>query len=354
MITHPGIGRYIRSLLTELTRKYPEDKFILFGDPDKLSDFSGKSNVIIKSWKVPIYSVWEQMFGGYLSKDVDVLHTPHFNFPLCCGKKQVITLHDLIYLLFPEAIPSPFARHYAKYMINAALKKADKVIAVSENTRKDLIGNFGRKYSSKIEVIYEAADEKFSRVSEKAGIADIRTRYRLEKNIILYVGSVKPHKNVSTLIRAFSRIKAWGVPHQLVICGRWDKKEDYLKGELNDRNICYVGEVPTKDLVGLYSMADVLVHLSLYEGFGLTVLEAMKCGTPVIVSNSSSLPEVSGSAAFTVSPEDVDQIADTIYNVLINPQLRNGMIEEGEKQVKRFSWEETARKTMEVYRGVVG
>ena len=317
-----------------------------------MSGFSGTGNVVVKPWDAPIYSVAEQTSGGYLSKGVDVFHSPHFNFPLYYGKKQVVTLHDLIYLLFPESIPSPLARHYARYMINAALRRSDKIIAVSENTRNDLNHKFGEKYSSKIDVIYEAADDVFSRVEDKARIADIRTRYRLKKNIILYVGSVKPHKNVSTLLKVFSRLKNWGLPHQLVICGRWDKKEDHLKEKFKDRSIVYIGEVPTDDLVGLYSMADVLVHLSLYEGFGLTVLEAMKCGTPVVVSDSSSLPEVSGSAAFTVSPKNVEQISDTLYNVLINPQLRKGMAEEGAKQVSRFSWSETADKTLEVYREV--
>lgn len=138
-----------------------------------------------------------------------------------------------------------------------------------------------------------------------------------------------------------------------MICGRWDKKEDRLKDKLKKRDIRYIGEVPTDDLVALYNMADVLVHLSLYEGFGLTALEAMRCGTPVVVSDSSSLPEVVGESAYVVSPRNVEQIADVVYNILINPELREGMVERGFKRVKEYSWERTALKTLKAYRRTV-
>ncbi len=353
MITHPGIGRYIGCLLPELVRQAPEHKFVVFGDPGKLGEVSRAGNIQVSSWDVPIYSVWEQIPPFRSFADIDLLHVPHFNIPLLFRKKMVVTIHDLIYLLLPEAVSSPMAKHYASFMINSALKKAERVITVSNHTREDLLDVFGEQYSAKIKVIHEASGKNFQRVNDKARIADVRCRYRLSERIILYVGSVKPHKNIPTLLEVFARLKAWGVPHQLVICGRWDKKEEHLKDKISDRHVRYLGEIPVEDLVTLYSIADVLVHLSLYEGFGLTVLEAMQCGVPVVVSDSSSLPEVAGTAAFVVSPHNLEQIADTVYNVLVNRQLRAGMIETGLEHAKRFSWSETARQTLGIYRSVV-
>jgi len=350
MITHPGIGRYIRCLLPEMVKQAPKDRFVVFGEPEKLKDISDAPNVKIARWNVPIYSVWEQSFPFRFPMDMDLLHVPHFNIPVFFGRKMVVTVHDLIYLLFPDAVPTLLAKHYARFMIESVLKKASRVVTVSNHTKNDLVRLFGEQYSRKMDVIYEAPGKEFRRIKDKARIADVRTRHRLDENIILYVGSVKPHKNIKTLIKMFARLKSWGVPHQLVICGRWDKKEDHLKEEMSDRYIRYLGEVTSEDLVALYSMSDVLVHLSLYEGFGLTVLEAMQCGTPVVVSNASSLPEVAGTSAFVVPPQNLEQIADTVYNVIINQQLKDGMMETGLDHAKKFSWEETAQKTLEVYR----
>jgi glycosyltransferase involved in cell wall biosynthesis len=352
MITHPGIGTYIKSLLPEMIKQSPLDEFIVLGDPDVLNKFSWSKDAQIRPWTIPIYSVLEQILPFYLAGEVDVLHIPHFNIPLFYRGKMVVTVHDLIYLLFPQSVPSPFAAHYARHMIRKSLKKAGKVIAVSNHTKKDLLGIFQDTEDSKIQVIHEAPGHEFERIEDKAKLADVRTRYRISEDFILFVGSVKPHKNLSTLLKVFNLLKGWGLAHQLVICGRWDKKEDHLKGELEDRNIRYLGEVSTSDLSALYSMAELLVHLSLYEGFGLTVLEAIKCGTPVVVSASSSLPEVVGNAAFVVPPDDVPHIADTIFNILMNKKISEGMVEAGFKHLKNFSWEHTAKKTLEVYRSI--
>ena len=349
MIKHPGIGRYISCLLPEIIKQAPDDDFVLFGPPGELERFSDARNVSIRNWEAPIYTPWEQFFAFYYPMNVDLLHVPHFNIPVLFRKRMVVTIHDLIYLLFPESVNSPLAKHYVSFMIRSALEKAEKVITVSDNTRADLMRLFGEEYSGKIRVIHEAAGRDFRKINDKTRLADVMCRYRLSEKIILYVGSVKPHKNVATLIKVFTLLKEWGLPHQLVICGRWNRKEDHLKDDLIDRNIRYIGEIPLEDLVVLYNMADVLVHLSLYEGFGLTALEAMRCGTPVVTSDVSSLPEVAGEAAITVSPLNVEQIADTVYNVVVNERLREGMIAAGLKRIKQFSWEKAARETLKVY-----
>ncbi|MBU1657285.1 MAG: glycosyltransferase family 4 protein [Candidatus Omnitrophica bacterium] len=350
MIDHPGIGRYIASLFPEMVKQAPNDEFTLLGDPEKLFGLEKNGNITVREWKAPVFSIQEQISGAFKLRDLDVLHVPNFNIPLMFKGKMVVTVHDLIYLLFPGSLPSALAGHYARFMIGSVLRRANSVIAVSAHTAGDLVKNFGSKYSDKITVILEATSGEFSHLPGREKIENVKRRFRLPDKFILYVGSIKPHKNVATLIKVFERVKARGLSHQLVICGRWDKKEDHLKDSIRDNSIKYIGEMPTEDLAVLYHMADILVHLSLYEGFGLTVLEAMRCGTPVVASDASSLPEVAGGAAAIVSLDDIRHITDKVYNVLTDESLRLAMIKAGLEHVKRFSWEKAARETLEVYR----
>lgn len=352
MTDHPGIGRYISCLLPEMIKQAPGDEFVLFGRPENLEDMAPGDNVRIVRWNAPVYSLQEQIFLPYKGKDLDLVHVPHFNIPLFLDTRMVVTVHDLIYLLFPGSVPSPLAKHYAAFMINSAMKKAEKIIAVSGHTKADLVKMFGGGYDGKIDVIHEASGNAFGRIEDDAKLADVRSRYGLSENIILYVGSIKPHKNVGTLIEVHDKLKERGLPHQLVICGRWDKKENRLKSKVAGRDIRHIGEVPSEDLNALYSMADVLLHLSLYEGFGLTVLEAMQCGTPVVASDTSSLPEVAGESAYMVQPYDIERIADVVYNIILDKELKDNMREAGFERVKQFSWEKAARQTLEAYRSV--
>ncbi len=352
MISHPGIGSYIKSLLPEMVRQSKDDEFVVFGKTGILEETLPREKVRIVEWEAPIYSAREQFFTPYESAKLDVLHVPHFNIPLFYKGRMVVTIHDLIYLLFPESVPSPLARIYASFMIGRALRTAEKMISVSRHTEQDLLRIFGKDFASKIDVVYEAGGKDFHRIDDKTRIADVRSRYRLDKDIILYVGSIKPHKNVGNLLKVFELLRSWGIPHQLVVCGRWDKKEDELKDILKGRYIRYLGEVPSRDLAVLYSIASVLVHLSLYEGFGLTVLEAMQCGTPVVCSEGSSLPEVAGDAAFMVPPTDVKKSADVIYNILMNRELSDGLVEKGMTRAREFSWARAAKETLDLYRQV--
>ena len=354
MITHPGIGRYISCLLPEIIRQAPDMEIVLLGDPKALAAFSLYEHVRIVPWDIPIYSLWEQLSPARSRVKADVLHVPHFNIPLGYKGKLVSTIHDLIYLLFPDSVSNPMASMYARKMIKSALEKSERVITVSNYTKTDLLELFGGTYREKIDVIYEAPGSQFHQAEDRTREADVSTRYRLSENMILYVGSIKPHKNVASLLKVYNVLKKWGAPHQLVICGRWDKKEDKLRELIDEKNVRYLGEVSTEDLATLYNMADVLVHLSLYEGFGLTVLEAMSCGCPAVVSNRASLPEVAGKSAFLVDPENIDQAADTVFNVLMNKQLRQGMIDDGLEHVKKFSWKKAARETIEAYKKALG
>jgi len=349
MAGHAGIGRYICSLLPELVKQAPEDDFIVFGGNKELEHIANEKNVEIVPWNAPIYSLSEQITSLYGKYGLDVLHVPHFNIPVFYGGKMIVTIHDLIYLMLPESVSSPLVKLYAWFMTGRSLSKASRVISISDSTKNDLISVFGTKYSEKIRTIHEAASGRFRIVEKGPDIKDIQKKYGLSDKIILYVGSIKPHKNIGTLIKAFRELKNRNIPHQLIITGKWDKKEDHLLKDIDNKDIKYIGEISTDDLVLLYNHADILVHLSKYEGFGLTVLEAMQCGTPVVVSGTSSLPEIAGNAALIVDPLDIGQISDTVYNVLTTNSIKKGLIERGLERAARFSWQETARQTLETY-----
>jgi glycosyltransferase involved in cell wall biosynthesis len=349
MMGRSGIGRYIRSLLDEMLPLAGEHEFTLFGDVSSLKRYADFNNVKIIRWDPPIYSVQEQVNIPFNGMALDLVHFPHYNIPLLCRKKMVVTVHDLIHLLCPEGDFSIVARFYARFMIGEVMKKAAKIISVSGNTSDDLVKMFGDKYRKKIKIIHESAGKNFIRIEDEAEKRKIREKYGLSDRIILYVGNIKPHKNVNTLFKMYSKLRQWGLPHQLVIAGKWDEKIKSLQGNIDNENIKYLGQVPTEDLVRLYNVSGVLVHLSLYEGFGLTVLEAMKCGCPVVTTPVSSLPEVAGQAAFYVSPMEIGQIADTVYNVLAHEDFRGEMSIAGMERAQAFSWEKAARKTLKVY-----
>jgi len=268
-------------------------------------------------------------------------------------QKYVITVHDLIPLVFPQTRPYRVFLIY-KYLLPRTLRKADKIIAVSNSTKSDLIKFFNLP-SEKIEVIYEAADERF-KVLIDDDVRDIKQKYNLTFPFILYVSGLAPHKNLITLIKAFHKVKPKGIDHKLVITGkkRWKYKEifDSIDALHLQDDVIFTGYVPDEDLPGLYNAADLFVYPSLYEGFGLPPLEAMACGCPVIVSNTSSLSEVVGDSGILFDPYDVEELADCILNVLKNIKFKEKMIKKGLSRAKLFSWEKCTKSTLCVYEEV--
>jgi glycosyltransferase involved in cell wall biosynthesis len=231
--------------------------------------------------------------------------------------------------------------------------KADKIITVSQNTKDDLVEMFNYN-PKKIKVIYNGVDNSYKIIDNKKLISEIKDKYDTGKDFLLYVGNIKPHKNIPVLLKALSNIDK---QNKLVIVGKRDKAYDEIfdiidQNNLEDR-IIFTGFVPDKDLILLYNAATLFVYPSLYEGFGLPPLEAMACGTPVITSNVSSLPEVVGYAAITVDPYNINGLAEEINKVLGNEVLQKAMIKKGIERAKEFTWEKTARETIRVYEEVL-
>ena len=263
--------------------------------------------------------------------------------PLYC--KKVLTVHDLSFVKFPELFT--FAKRlYKRLMTPLSLKRADRIIAVSQNTKNDIVAIYGVA-PEKITVVHNGVGNNFVPVKDEASLKCAKNKYGLPDRYVLCVGTIEPRKNIIRLIKAYEKIMA---RQPLVIVGKpgW-LSEPIIKGIRSSDRVIWLDNVETHDLPAIYSLASLFVYPSLYEGFGLPVLEAMACGTPVITSDLSSLPEVAGDAALLVDPNSVDEIALAIKRLLEDQGLRKDLISKGCLQAKKYSWEKCARETTKVY-----
>lgn len=353
-----GIGQYILNLVRELARLDKEDDFlVLQSRKDKMVLTEG-GNVSRRSLWTPSHHRLEQwtlpLEIGRLG--LDILHSPDFIPPFRRNCKSIITIHDLAFLLYPHLLTAESARYYGQ--IDQAVHNTDHVIAVSEATKQDAIRLLGVP-QSKITVVYEAANPIYRPLEDKRRIeAECAQKYGVSTPFILFVGTIEPRKNLPTLLRAYRRLLDEYKPGaMLVMVGErgWLCDQIFaLTEELNlKERVLYLGRVSVQELLLLYNAAQLLVHPALYEGFGLPPLEAMACGTPAIVAQVSSLPEVVGDAALLVDHEDEDGWAVAIWRVLTDGSLRAELREKGLKRVRLFSWERAAGETLALYRSLV-
>jgi glycosyltransferase involved in cell wall biosynthesis len=287
---------------------------------------------------------------------LDLLHSPDFIPPFRRNCRSVITIHDLAFLLYPHFLTKESARYYGQ--IDQAVRRTDHIIAVSESTRQDAIKLLGVP-ERKITVIHEAANPLFRQLDAEEARRHVAKAYGLDEDYILFVSTIEPRKNLPALLQAYRRLlDDYKRPEKLVLAGSrgWLSDEVYQMVEtlhLSDR-VRFLGRVPTEHLVYLYNAARLLVHPSFYEGFGLPPLEAMTCGTPVVVSNVSALPEVVGDAAWLIDPHDIDGLTVAMWRILTEDDVRHSLIAKGLKRAQMFSWDRAAQETLDVYRRVVG
>jgi glycosyltransferase involved in cell wall biosynthesis len=302
--------------------------------------------------------LWEQAVLPWRLRQlrIDVLHSPHHTTPLLpCGCRRVVTFHDLTFFLLPERYP-PTRRLYFQTMTRLSARVAGAVVVPSEAVRRDVVRILGLP-PERVFAIPEAAGPAFH-PQDATAVSAVRRRYGLNGPFILSVGSLEPGKNRERLLEAFARLRARGLEHMLVVAGQraWRYEGE---GPLAQRlglaeSVRFLGHVPQADLPALYSAAEIFAFPSLYEGFGLPTLEAMACGTPVVASNVSAVPEVVGDAAIQVSPLDVEALADAMERLLRDERLRDELRERGLKRAAGFSWEKTARQTAGVYEWAAG
>ncbi len=373
----PGIGRYVTNLARAMAPLLaPDERLTVIVDsahpvalppspavqivPLAVSPFS-----MSQQWAVPRLlrrlheaptSNLQPLASNPQPPTPAIYHSSYVAMPYRLGLPTVLTVYDLIPLRYP-AHSTARARLLIRWTTRLALRAARHVIAISDFTRRDFMAEFGLA-SERITAIPLAADPVFKPQPPEAIVA-VRRKYNLPERFALYLGSNKPHKNLVRLVAAWDdcglRIGDCG----LVIAGAWDPR---YPGARNLANLqppaanfqlpIWLGPVPEADLPALYSAASAFVFPSLYEGFGLPVLEALACGAPVICSNTSSLPEVAGDATLLVDPANAMALADALWRVLSDDQLRDDLRRRGLAQAARFSWGKTAAATLTLYRNM--
>jgi glycosyltransferase involved in cell wall biosynthesis len=350
-----GITQYTLNLIRALAAADGENEYLIFQRRVDQRLIVSQGNFRRVSLWTPSHHRLEQYSLALelaLQGKIDVVHFTDF-IPLFYYRgSSVITVHDLAFLLYPHFLTRDSARYYG--VIDRAARRADQIIAVSEATKQDLVRLTGTP-PTKITVIYEAADQIYFPVREPEPLKQIRAKYHLPEQYVLFVGTIEPRKNLPTLIRALHLlITNYKTEAGLAIVGKpgWLYEDVYQLVKdlgLKDR-AHFLGRVPTADLPLLYNASQMLVLPSFYEGFGLPPLEAMACGVPVIVSDTSSMPEVVGDAALRVAPEDTEGFTVAMWRLLTDEALRADMTAKGLKRAQCFSWQRAARETLDVYR----
>jgi glycosyltransferase involved in cell wall biosynthesis len=312
----------------------------------------------------PGYSIAElTRFAWRLMRDrLDLFHATHYVIPPLARARAVVTIHDIIHVLYPQFLPNRVALLYARVMIGRALRRADRIITVSYNSKRDLVDYFGIA-PARVDVVYNGVASRYHAGVPRAERDRVAAKYGLPRPYLLFLGGEKPHKNVRNVLRGFAEARReCALPQALVLAGPMPKNRSRVEAliaalDLSSR-VFRPGVVPEEDLPGLFAGADAFLYPTLYEGFGLPVVEAMACGVPVLTSSTSALQEIAGGYAALVDPMDVDAIARGISDLATNPTRRAELIELGKRRAADFSWDRAAQQTLRVYaetlaRGVV-
>jgi glycosyltransferase involved in cell wall biosynthesis len=349
LVRYPGVGRYIANALRGLANQ-PQVDLVVYA-PDAESAALWQDSV--PAWTVRVVTahspgVREQFIMPRLiaQDQIDLFHAPHYVTPLLTTCRLAITLHDLVYQKFPASVNSAM-RFYYRFMVWQALRRAALIICDSQFIMREIdVPSYKRKW------IPIGVSSDFTPAVVK-DISNFRNAHKLP-NYLLFVGTWKPWKNVERLLEAFECVLRSGYAGQLVLAGRAARHQLDLTEHLQRLapRVTVLGAVPETDLPVLYSAADALVMPSLYEGFGLPVLEAMACGTPVIVSQAGPLPEVAGEAGTYFDPLDVSSMAQAILSVVQQPQHRSTLIERGLAQARSFSITRMGQSLCEAYQAV--
>ncbi len=285
----------------------------------------------------------------YVNKyQLDAIIFPKNVVPFFLKSKTIVVVHDLAYFM-PEYGAYPFLDTvYMKKMLKSSCKRADMIVAVSKNTKNDIIRILGVE-PTKIKVVHEAADTKYRIIMDRKKLEEFMKKYNLKNRFILFTGGISPRKNLIRLMKAFQNVSAV-ITHDLVITGGcgWKNKRELEILESN-RRLKRIGFVPEDEMPYLYNLADIFIYPSLYEGFGLPVLEAQACGVPVIASNVSSIPEVGGNSVCYVNPNSTESIADAILKVSLDKKYKKSLVKRGFRNIKRFSWKKAAKKTLDLF-----
>jgi glycosyltransferase involved in cell wall biosynthesis len=351
-----GIATYTQRLVEQLAILEKRDEFVILQSRRDTTPLVRQANFRHRRLLTPSHHRFEQWLLPIetMPLGLDLLHSPDFIPPFVRNFQSIITVHDLAFLRFPHFVTEESAHHYGQ--IDQAVRRTDHIIAVSESTRADLVNMLGVD-EHKVTVIHEATDPIFRPIDDQEQIDRIRQRHGLgDAPYIFFLSTIEPRKNLPTLLKAFRcLLDEYAATGGLLLAIAGEKGWLFdsvfeLCTELKlDERARFLGRVPLEDLPYLFNGAIMHVHPSFYEGFGLTPLEAMACGTPTIVSNVSSLPEVVQDAGLLVPPEEVEEWAGAMHRLLTDSALRDMLREKGLRRAAQFSWEKAARLHLELY-----
>ena len=355
-----GISWYIYHLLQHLEPASDLAYTVFLSEPRARERFSHCALALSRlPTHQPIARIfWEQFIQpiALRRERIDLLHALAFAGPRAIALPWIATVYDLSFMRYPQSF-NPINRIYLTWAVRDAVRRANRLIAISESTKRDLVEMFGAP-PERVSVIYCGTDAAFVPATDRAALDAWRAQRGITPKMILFVGTIEPRKNVARLLRAFARAKrAARLPHQLVLIGARGWKHAEVDATIAQERIAddviFAGYISQDELPRWYQAADLFVYPSLYEGFGMPPLDAMACGTPVVTSNAASLPEVVGGAAIQVAPADEAALSDAIARTLTDRALREQMIARGLEQSAKFSWEHAGRATSALYRAVL-
>jgi glycosyltransferase involved in cell wall biosynthesis len=357
-----GAGNYMIQLIRALVAAGTEQQLVIFAQAkgQGLIDLPPGSPV---EWQIVDDSspgrrfIWEQAVLPNLVRKakIDLLHSLHYTKPWRLPCSSVVTFHDMTYYLYPE-FHARSRRVIFPTAMRVSSRQADAILTVSESTRNDVIRLLNVD-PEKIFTTQLGVDQKFRVILDADAKDRVASHYDLPAKFILYLGTIEPRKNIPQLIRSYASLVESGTEHQLVLAGKfgWMYEEvlDLVKQLDLEGRIQFTGYIAQEDIPLLFNLASLFVYPTVYEGFGLPVLEAMACGVPVITSDIASLPEIVGEAGLLIQPGDLNALSDAIKKVLGDPAYRDKLIREGLIRAKLFSWERTAQLTKQVYQHVL-
>lgn len=351
-----GINVYTKNIIENLLEIDNENDYVFFYNSDSmLNSYSKYKNVKEVVINKKNKFLWDQYYipKAVKSEKIDIIFNPKLSIPLFAPAKRILTMHGLEQFACPKVFKL-FDNIYVHIMMPQFCRRANAVIVMSNTGKKDLIKYLHVK-EDKIEPIYESYHKRFTVIDYEDELIRIKNKYNLPDKFLLFVGGLTPLKNFPNIIKAFNIVRK-KIPVKLVFAGfkRWKYSKDLelIKRLRLQKEIITLGFVPDDDLPYLYNLAQCFVFPSFYEGFGIPVLEAQACGCPVVSTKTGATPEVSGGAAMLVNPYNHREIAQAVYNVLTEDDLKEKLVKSGTENVKKYNWLETAKKTLQLFEKV--
>lgn len=356
-----GVGYYTEHLLQHLAREVEStgDEIVVLSNKPIDTQCPLPTHVRVHDGhRFPVRIGWMQMRANRALDALrpDVAHFTNGMIPIGAPVSTIVTIHDMSLRLYPRCHP---VRRLLlnRPLMHVAIKQAASIVTVSDSARRDLL-RLHRVPADRVSVVHEAASPAFRPIDDRATLDRVRAHYGLPPRFVLYVGTIEPRKNLSRLVEAFADARARGMPHHLVCVGPYGWSSRDLSGRIESLGLTdtvhFTGYAKFEDLPAIYNLADFFVFPSLYEGFGLPVVEAMASGIAVITSNTSSLGEIAADAAATIDPANTDALADAMVRLATDTEWRRELGERGLRRSRMFSWTQTAKEMLAVYHRAAG